>query len=148
MALLPHIPISFTLVLFSILSIFSHTVLADEVTLYTDTAPTTTSSLAAGQTYTGLPAYDPTRLTPPAPPSPAVTSLSLSIPSDGAGVASEGLSLSIPQKGNFLGFSIELSVATSLLGSSSGNLKVPFFEFYGQHPKSGRRRTNYQGWRK
>ncbi|AFR98329.1 hypothetical protein C343_06306 [Cryptococcus neoformans C23] len=129
MALLPHIPISFTLVLFSILSIFSHTVLADEVTLYTDTAPTTTSSLAAGQTYTGLPAYDPTRLTPPAPPSPAVTSLSLSIPSDGAGVASEGLSLSIPQKGNFLGFSIELSVATSLLGSSSGNLKVPFLNF-------------------
>ncbi|KIR52771.1 hypothetical protein I315_04634 [Cryptococcus gattii Ru294] len=129
MTLLPQMPIHFGLVLVSVLSVFSHTVFAGTMTLYTDTTPTTTSSLAPDETYTGLAAYDPTRLTPPSPPSPAVTSLSLSIPSDGAGVASQGLSLSIPHKGNFLGFSIELSVATSLLGSSSSNLKVPFLNF-------------------
>lgn len=129
MTLLPQMPIPFGLVLASLLSVFSHTVFAGEMTLYTDTTPTTTSSLAPDETYTGLAAYDPTRLTPPSPPSPAVTSLSLSIPSDGTGVASQGLSLSKPHKGNFLGFSIELSVATSLLGSSSGNLKVPFLNF-------------------
>ncbi|WVQ76983.1 hypothetical protein IAR50_006662 [Cryptococcus sp. DSM 104548] len=104
--------------------------LADAVTLYTGSDVTaTTSSLAAGETYTGAAAYDPTRLTAPSPPSAAVTSITMSIPSNGAGVAAEGLSLSIPQKGNFLGFSIEMSVATSLLGARSGTLKVPFLNF-------------------
>ncbi|TYJ52266.1 hypothetical protein B9479_007140 [Cryptococcus floricola] len=100
------------------------------VTLYTGASTTATAtSLAAGETYTGLAAYDPTRLTAPTPPSPAVTSITMSIPSNGDGVVAENLALSIPQKGNFLGFSIELSVATSIMGARSGTLKVPFLNF-------------------
>ncbi|WVQ82507.1 hypothetical protein IAT38_004636 [Cryptococcus sp. DSM 104549] len=104
---------------------------ASGLTLYTGgtTYTATSTSYAAGESYTGLPAYDPTRLTAPSPPENPVTSYTLSLPATGDAVLAAGGALSIPQKGNFLGFSIELSVATSILGSAGGNLKVPFLNF-------------------
>jgi hypothetical protein len=104
--------------------------LSQSLTLYTAESKTpTTTSLAPGQSYTGLPAYDPTTLTPPTPPSPPVTSYSISLPADAATLQNDGYSLSIPQKGNFLGFSIELSVADVVLGKSPTTLKVPFLNY-------------------
>ncbi|WWC86516.1 uncharacterized protein L201_001393 [Kwoniella dendrophila CBS 6074] len=117
--------------LFTTLSLLS-LITAQSLTVYkagetTATASATTS--AASGTYTGLAAYDPTVLTPPSPPSQAVTSYTLNLPSNGQAVLDGGYSLSIPQKGNFLGFSVELSIANSLMGSSSTNMKVPFLNY-------------------
>lgn len=55
--------------------------------------------------YSGLPTYDPLRLEPPPPPTEAVTQVLVNVPVDPVGV---GYQLSKQQKGNFLGFSIEL----------------------------------------
>jgi hypothetical protein len=72
------------------------------------------TSTTASPTYTGSAAYDPTTLTPPPPPSPAINSLfnlqlySGSVPG-----------LSIKQHGAFLGFSIELSVSNQIRTSLS-----------------------------
>ncbi|WWD09674.1 hypothetical protein V865_007802 [Kwoniella europaea PYCC6329] len=112
----------------SLLSLIS----AQSLTLYTgdQTASTATSTASAAEgTYTGLAAYDPTVLTPPTPPETPVTSYTLTLPSNGQAVLDQGLSLSIAQKGNFLGFSVELSIANSLMGSSSTNMKVPFLNY-------------------
>ncbi|WVR06098.1 hypothetical protein IAU60_003126 [Kwoniella sp. DSM 27419] len=104
---------------------------AQDLTVYTGagTAPTSTTSLSPDATYTGLAAYDPTRLTPPSPPESPVTSFSLNVPNTPEAVAAANLQLSIPQKGNFLGFSVELSVANTIMGSSATNLKVPFLNY-------------------
>ncbi|WWC99951.1 hypothetical protein V866_006860 [Kwoniella sp. B9012] len=111
----------------SLLSLIS----AQSLTLYTgDTTATATSTASAAEgSYTGLAAYDPTVLTPPTPPETPVTSYTLTLPSNGQAVLDQGLSLSIAQKGNFLGFSVELSIANSLMGSSSTNMKVPFLNY-------------------
>jgi hypothetical protein len=101
----------------------------DSVTLYTAKTTPTTSSLAAGATYTGLAAYDPTVLDPPAPPSPPITSYTISIPPDAVSLQNDGYLLSIPQKGNFLGFSIELSVADVVMGKTPSTLKVQFLNY-------------------
>jgi hypothetical protein len=89
----------------------SHLSPAVAVTLYnnpsTVSAPTATTT-AANVTWTGLPAYDPTVLTPPAPLSPPITN---------------------EQKGNFLGFSIELSVADTLLGKNGRQLKPQMLNY-------------------
>lgn len=80
------------------------------VTLYNgdqfaaETASVTTTS-GASPMYTGLPAYDPMRLEPPAPPLEPVKQVGINIPLDPNGA---GYRLSKQQKGNFLGFSIEL----------------------------------------
>ncbi|WWD17633.1 hypothetical protein CI109_102074 [Kwoniella shandongensis] len=104
---------------------------AQSLTLYTGgSTPTATSASAASSAaYTGLAAYDPLTLVPPAPPGTPVTTLNLALPPDSQSVFDSGKQLSIEQKGNFLGFSIELSVANSLMGSSSRNLKVPFLNY-------------------
>jgi hypothetical protein len=102
------------------------------VTLYnnpsTVSAPTATTT-AANVTWTGLPAYDPTVLTPPAPLSPPIINAGISLPANGAALTAANLSLSIEQKGNFLGFSIELSVADTLLGKNGRQLKPQMLNY-------------------
>lgn len=103
------------------------------LTLYTPTSTVTTITITPTQAatanspiWTGHAAYDPTVLTPPAPPSPPVTHVEVPIPADPVGA---GFQLSIPQHGNFLGFSIELSVATSVLGKNAGKLEPAFLNY-------------------
>ncbi|KAK4683856.1 hypothetical protein P7C73_g6361, partial [Tremellales sp. Uapishka_1] len=102
---------------------------ASALTVYTGAPTTTSTASAASGSYTGLAAYDPTVLTPPSPPSPAETAYALSLPSSGAAVADAGLLLSIKQKGNFLGFSIELSVADVVMGKTPTTLKPTFLNY-------------------
>lgn len=64
-----------------------------------------TATDGAPPVYTGLPAYDPLRLEPPLPPAEPVKQVGINIPVDPNGA---GYRLSKQQKGNFLGFSIEL----------------------------------------
>ncbi|KAJ9111439.1 hypothetical protein QFC19_001208 [Naganishia cerealis] len=78
---------------------------------------------------TGLPNFDNTVLTAPAPPSPAVTQLSWSVPNTEDALVSQGYELGVKQRGNFLGFSIELSVADQIMGKNPVNLKVPFLNY-------------------
>ncbi|KAJ7603688.1 glycoside hydrolase family 79 protein [Mycena polygramma] len=84
--------------------------------------PTSTSSTTpAAATFTGAAAYDQTTLKAPpvpvpAPPTTFFQQLS-SAPVSG---------LSIPQSGNFFGFSIEFSVINQVLGTNSSRLQVPF----------------------
>lgn len=108
-----------------------------QVTIYTgrQTASSTEVTRAPEATWTGLPMYDPLQLEPPAPPQPPTTSLGITIPPNSGALAAgpendgNGIYLSIPQKGNFLGFSVELSVADSLMGSSGDNLRPEFLNY-------------------
>ena len=70
------------------------------------TAGTATSTATgSAATYTGAAAYDPTTLDPPALPDPRpATQFSIKLSNN------EPSGLSIPQKGDFMGFSIEFSV--------------------------------------
>ncbi|WVF70633.1 hypothetical protein IAT40_005426 [Kwoniella sp. CBS 6097] len=119
----------------SLLLLLTLSLTSAQITLYTGGTQTTavadaTSSASAPEgTYTGLAAYDPTVLTPPPAPETPVTSFSLSVPANSQAVFDAGLQLSIGQKGNFLGFSVELSVANTIMGSSATNLKVPFLNY-------------------
>lgn len=81
-------------------------VLDKRLTVYNPTG--TTTSNAAAATYTGAAAYDTTVLNPPAPPGDLVKDFNVQLFSGGM----DGLS--IKQKGSFLGFSIELSVADQI----------------------------------
>ncbi|KAI0631504.1 hypothetical protein C8Q77DRAFT_1159286 [Trametes polyzona] len=73
--------------------------------------------------WTGLAAYNDIYLPPPPLPSPAPAStFPISVPRGAANVNG----LSIPQAGTFFGFSIEMSVATQLIGTNSSHLFVPF----------------------
>lgn len=100
------------LVVASVLSLFLkfYSVNAS-VTIYTqitfaDGTVPTISSAAPSSTATTHAAYDPTVLTPPPIPQPAIpTTYDLQLLSGGMS------GLSIPQSGAFLGFSVELSVA-------------------------------------
>lgn len=120
-------PAWLSLVSLGILSFLPSSAASPDVTVYTGQATTTSTSSAAGSTYTGLPAYDTTVLTPPSAPQPPTTSYSLSLPDSTQDLGN--YSLSITQKGNFLGFSIELSVADNVLGTSGTQLKVPFLNY-------------------
>ncbi|KAF8596582.1 hypothetical protein BDV93DRAFT_542700 [Ceratobasidium sp. AG-I] len=91
------------------------------VTVYNPTG--TTTSNAAAATYTGAAAYDTTVLNAPAAPADLVKDFNLQLFSGGM----DGLS--IKQKGSFLGFSIELSVADQILGKNSSHLQVPFLNY-------------------
>ncbi|CAE7142978.1 unnamed protein product [Rhizoctonia solani] len=84
-------------------------------------ASTTTSAAAAS--YTGSAAYDPTVLTPPAPPAQFNRDFVVLL---GQGDP-EGASIPIP--GSYLGFSIELSVANRAIGTNSSVLAVPFLNY-------------------
>lgn len=120
------LPIFFALALYP-------TLVASQITLYTartDTeTPTSTDPAAPSASYTGLPAYDPTRLEPPAPPQPPINAYTLSLPGTAGSALEQGLALSKPQRGNFLGFSIELSVANNILGKTGGTLKPEFLNY-------------------
>lgn len=145
---LHYLPDTFTL-LFIRLFYFSHMLLPPSAVvwtlhlcsvaygyaLYNDTAPSAPSSTtseqqpgntAAAASYTGLPAYDPTVLIPPTPPQPATTGVAINIPLD---PVAAGLRLSKTQKGNFLGFSIELSVASSVMGRTPRTIKPTFLNY-------------------
>ncbi|KAI1796295.1 glycoside hydrolase family 79 protein [Ganoderma leucocontextum] len=90
--------------------------------------PSTTSFVTAPgpPQYTGLAAYNPVYMVPPPIPSPApANQFTIEVPSD----ATLMNGLSVPQQGNFFGFSIEMSVANQLIGTSSTNLHVPFLNF-------------------
>lgn len=102
---------------------------AQVTTQYTGSgnSPTTTA-LAPGETYTGLGAYDPTTLIPPAIPS-ASTAATLTLPTSVAAAQAQNQQVGIPQRGNFLGFSIELSVADVILGKNGEQLKPQFLNY-------------------
>ncbi|CAE6346593.1 unnamed protein product [Rhizoctonia solani] len=80
----------------------------------------TTTTSAAASSFTGTAAYDPTVLTPPAPP--------MQLNRDFVVLLSQGepVGASIPIPGSYLGFSIELSVANRVIGKNSSVLAVPF----------------------
>ncbi|KAH0833859.1 glycoside hydrolase family 79 protein [Lanmaoa asiatica] len=76
---------------------------------------------AASASYTDPASYDGVILTPPPLPNP------LPPTSFGVQLQTGAVSgLSIPHQGSFFGFSIELSVATQVLGLNSSFLQVPF----------------------
>ncbi|VDC02964.1 unnamed protein product [Peniophora sp. CBMAI 1063] len=85
-----------------------------------DAASTATTSATAAASFTPA-AYQTTTLNRPALPNPMPA---LTFP---AQLYSGGMAnMSIPQKGDFMGFSIEMSVATQMLGKNSSNIYVPF----------------------
>ncbi|GJE97918.1 glycoside hydrolase family 79 protein [Phanerochaete sordida] len=90
------------------------------------TASTATSSGAAPAAtgnYTGLAAYDPTTWPPPALPNPLpATQFALDLMPSADTV--QGISMQVP--GSFFGISIEMSVATQVLGINASFLQVPF----------------------
>jgi hypothetical protein len=111
-----------------------------QVTIYTgrtEEPSATTVTRAPDAQWTGLPMYDPLQLDPPAPPEQAIGNVPIVIPPNSAALAAgvqgegdgTGLYLSIPQRGNFLGFSVELSVADSLMGSTADNVKPEFLNY-------------------
>ncbi|QRV80175.1 glycoside hydrolase family 79 protein [Ceratobasidium sp. AG-Ba] len=83
-------------------------------------AQLTATSSADAATYTGSAAYDPTVLNPPPPPDNLNRDFTIQLPQGGVA------GLSIPQKGSYFGFSIELSVANRAIGSNSSIIAVPF----------------------
>ncbi|KAG9125174.1 hypothetical protein FRC07_008677 [Ceratobasidium sp. 392] len=93
------------------------------VTVYNPTATPTQSINTAAAQYTGAAAYDTTVLNPPAPPGDLNKNVNVQLYSGGMD------NLSIKQKGSFLGYSIELSVADQILGKNSSHLQVPFLNF-------------------
>ena len=79
----------------------------------TVSAPATTSFVTTPgpPQYTGLEAYNPIFYEPPPIPDPApATSFTIALPNG----ADKMNALSIPQQGTFMGFSIEMSVATQV----------------------------------
>ncbi|KAI0316521.1 hypothetical protein OF83DRAFT_1060198 [Amylostereum chailletii] len=79
------------------------------------------TATAGAAAYTGAAAYDPTTLVAPAPPNPPInTNFPVQLYTGGM------TNLSIPQSGAFVGFSVEMSVATQVLGKNSTVLFVPF----------------------
>ena len=80
-----------------------------------------------GGFVTNLPAYDTLRLTGPAPIEPPLTGYSIGIPSPDLLPPDRPLSRVI--RGNLLGFSVELSVADSILGTTGQVLKPQFLNY-------------------
>ncbi|BEJ01656.1 hypothetical protein CcaverHIS631_0603380 [Cutaneotrichosporon cavernicola] len=76
--------------------------------------------------YTGLAAYDPLILIPPPPPQPPTTEVKIGIP---VSPNTQGYPLSKTQRGNFLGFSIELSIVPAIMGVSPTRLKPVFLNY-------------------
>ncbi|KAF7986462.1 hypothetical protein HWV62_31241 [Athelia sp. TMB] len=104
------LPLALALAAHASVTVYSQLPLADS---------TKTASLA---NYTAAAAYDPTVLTPPTPPSPATTAVSIALQPAASSVSG----LSIPHGGDFLGFSIEFSVITNVIGLNSSFIQVPF----------------------
>ncbi|KAJ7697058.1 hypothetical protein B0H17DRAFT_1168033 [Mycena rosella] len=96
-------------------------------------APLGTASASGGAAaYTGAAAYNPTTLLPPPVPSPAPPStFTLALPS---GVPPGA---SIAQGGDFVGFSIEMSVSNQVLGKNASLLQVPFLNLMANMAQRG-----------
>ncbi|KZO91654.1 glycoside hydrolase family 79 protein [Calocera viscosa TUFC12733] len=97
-----------------------------DVTIYTTltTSAGSSAATASSAAYTGYAAFDPTTIAAPAPPSPPQPS---TVP---IALYAGGMdTLSIPQKGNLLGFSVELSVSDTIIGKNSSVLNVPFLNY-------------------
>lgn len=92
-----------------VLLVFSSLVNAS-VTVYHQVPLGDSSSTSAAATYTGAAAYDPTVLTPPPVPTGLTTQFGIQLSSSSATVQG----LSIPQKGSFMGFSIEFTVVNQI----------------------------------
>ncbi|QRV75317.1 glycoside hydrolase family 79 protein [Ceratobasidium sp. AG-Ba] len=106
------------------LGVTAHRVLDKRsVTVYNPTAPPTQTINTAAAEYTGAAAYDTTVLNPPAIPGDLNKDFGIQLPQGGM----DGLS--IKQKGSFMGYSIELSVADQIFGRNSSHLQVPFLNF-------------------
>lgn len=80
------------------------------------------TTTAASANYTAAAVYDPTVLTPPPVPSGLITQFGIQLSSSSAAVQG----LSIPQKGSFMGFSIEFSVVNQIFGVNATYLQVSF----------------------
>ncbi|KAF5353264.1 hypothetical protein D9756_008029 [Leucocoprinus leucothites] len=78
------------------------------------------TTTAAAASYTGAAAYNPTTLTPP----PVPTDLNRNFPVQLVNGGTPGAS--IPQTGQFFGFSIEMSVVNQVLGKNASFIQVPF----------------------
>ncbi|KAF7321151.1 Glyco-hydro-79C domain-containing protein [Mycena chlorophos] len=87
--------------------------------IFTTIGVTPTASASTGS-YTGVQAYNPTTLNPPPVPTGVPTSFNVDL--------EEGVpaGASIEQTGDFLGFSVEMSVSNQVLGKNSTQLQVPF----------------------
>ncbi|KAG1737107.1 glycoside hydrolase family 79 protein [Suillus paluster] len=92
------------------------------VTVYHQVPLGDSTTAAAAANYTGAAAYDPTVLTPPPVPTGLTTQFGIQLSSSSAAVQG----LSIPQKGSFMGFSIEFSVINQIFGVNATYLQVPF----------------------
>ncbi|KAJ6595642.1 hypothetical protein DFH09DRAFT_144191 [Mycena vulgaris] len=112
---------SYNMLLFGFWSLWILDVATASVTVYGQIPIGITSALSA--TATVAAAYNTTVLNPPEVPDPApATSFTLTVPSTNTSVTG----LSIPIKGTFYGFSIEMSVITQLFGKNSSYIQVPF----------------------
>ncbi|KAI0791078.1 glycoside hydrolase family 79 protein [Abortiporus biennis] len=82
--------------------------------------PTPTAAYPSGYTPA---AFNTVELTPPSPPNPPPPmQFAVLLPNDAVHMQN----LSIPQSGSFMGFSIETSVVTQVIGRNSTFLQVPF----------------------
>ncbi|KAI0791079.1 glycoside hydrolase family 79 protein [Abortiporus biennis] len=88
-----------------------------------NTVTTTASGSAAAAAVTDSAAFNTTELVAPALPSPA-PAMQFGVPVANSAANMQGLS--IPQSGSFLGFSIEMSVVTQVIGRNASFLQVPF----------------------
>lgn len=68
------------------------------------------SAVAAGAKYTGIPAYNPVVLQPPAPPGPTLLPTQFTVQLTDA----VPQTASKPQDGSFFGFSVEMSVVNQV----------------------------------
>lgn len=115
------------------------------------------------------PNFDDTVLTAPAPPSPPITQITLSVPPTEDALTGQGYELGVKQRGNFLGLSIELSVADQISmyqsasrlylqhnlntdtcyfsGKESGQPESAVPQLLGQHPQSSWDGTVSPRWR-
>ncbi|KAJ7691770.1 glycoside hydrolase family 79 protein [Mycena rosella] len=108
------------MLLFVFWSLWILDVATASITVYGQIPMGVTSALSA--TATVAAAYNTTVLNPPEVPDPGpATSFTLSIPSANTSVTK----LSIPIKGTFYGFSVEMSVITQLFGKNSSYVQVP-----------------------
>lgn len=98
--------------LFHPLSVFFFVILSSlvnaSVTVYHQVPLADSTTTASSANYTGAAAYDPTVLTPPPVPSGLTTQFGIQLSS------SSVQGLSIPQKGSFMGFSIEFTVINQI----------------------------------
>ncbi|KAF9506580.1 glycoside hydrolase family 79 protein [Hydnum rufescens UP504] len=106
----------------TVLCVLASSLSANAVTIYTTLGSGTDT--AAEATVTGFGAYNSTALVAPGLPNP-MPPLNFTIQLYLGGMNN----LSIKQASNFMGFSIELSVANQYLGRNSSRVNVPFLNY-------------------